>query len=97
MESPVIHSGPSKTWAPSGAAVITDSIFFAGLRGSILYKYNINEQKIVEYFKNEFGRIREVAAGPDGMLYISTSNRDGRGTPKQNDDRIIRVNPELLP
>ena len=34
------------------------------------------------------GRIREVAEGPDGYLYFSTSNKDGRGRPADNDDRI---------
>jgi glucose/arabinose dehydrogenase len=40
-----------------------------------------------------YGRIREVAEGPDGYLYFSTSNRDGRGTPAADDDRIIRLVP----
>jgi glucose/arabinose dehydrogenase len=39
------------------------------------------------------GRVREVAAGPDGYLYFSTSNRDGRGTPDKADDRIMRLVP----
>ena len=38
-------------------------------------------------------RIREVAEGPDGNLYFSTSNRDGRGDPAPDDDRILRVSP----
>jgi len=31
--------------------------------------------------------------GPDGNLYILTSNRDGRGSPASNDDRILRIVP----
>jgi glucose/arabinose dehydrogenase len=40
-----------------------------------------------------YGRIRDVAEGPDGYLYFSTSNKDGRGTPAADDDRIIRLVP----
>ena len=78
MVSPVIQSG-SQTWAPGGVAFLNGSIFFAGLRGSALYEYKINEKRLVEHFKNEYGRLRDVVVGPDNMLYVTTSNRDGRG------------------
>ena len=39
------------------------------------------------------GRIREVGQGPDGFLYFSTSNRDGRGSGAADDDRIMRIVP----
>jgi glucose/arabinose dehydrogenase len=41
----------------------------------------------------QYGRIRDVAEGPDGLLYFSTSNRDGRGKPTSDDDRILRLVP----
>ena len=91
--SPILESD-NDTWAPSGAAFLNGSIFFAGLRGTALYEYRINDKKLVTHFKGEFGRIREVIVGPDGFLYITTSNRDGRGTPAKDDDRIIRINPQ---
>lgn len=99
MVSPVRNSGPTTTWAPSGAVFVGDSLFFSGLRGQTLYEAVIKNNQITEFkehFKNQFGRIREVIVGPDGMLYITTSNRDGRGTPANEDDRIIRINPERL-
>jgi glucose/arabinose dehydrogenase len=46
-----------------------------------------------ENLLTEYGRIREVASGPDGFLYFSTSNRDGRGRPASDDDRIMRLVP----
>jgi glucose/arabinose dehydrogenase len=46
-----------------------------------------------EDLAKDYGRIREVAEGPDGYLYFSTSNRDGRGKPASDDDRIMRLVP----
>ena len=44
-------------------------------------------------FEKQYGRIRDVAEGPDGAIYFSTSNRDGRGSPASDDDRILRLVP----
>jgi glucose/arabinose dehydrogenase len=40
-----------------------------------------------------YGRLRDVVQGPDGALYVLTSNRDGRGSPRPGDDRILRITP----
>lgn len=99
METPKVHSGSSGVWAPGSAAFIGDSLFFGGLRGEAMYEAVIGSNDVVElkeHFKGEFGRIREVVVGPDNMLYITTSNRDGRGRSQAGDDRIIRINPERL-
>lgn len=96
MITPVINSGGS-TWAPADTAIIGNKIFFGGLKGQALFEANLpNPSEVVEKFKNEFGRIREVILGPDGMLYITTSNNDGRGTPNLGDDKVIRINPQKL-
>jgi len=97
METPILNSG-ADTWAPAGAAFLNNSIYFGGLRGQALYEATINGDKvgIKEHLKGELGRIREVIVGPDNLLYITTSNRDGRGIPNTTDDKIIRVNPTKL-
>ncbi len=98
METPVRNSG-NTTWAPSGAAIIGSSLFFSGLRGRTLYEAVIENGKITEvkeHFSGEFGRIREVIADKDGSLIITTSNTDGRGIPKRNDDKVLRINPKKL-
>jgi len=41
--------------------------------------------------QGKFGRLRDVVNGPDGSLYLCTSNRDGRNTPVATDDRIIKI------
>lgn len=95
--SPVAHSGNS-TWAPSGMAYLNGSLYFGGLRGKTLYQavINRNEVTIKKHLEDQFGRIRDVVLGPDNLLYITTSNRDGRGTIQPGDDKIIKINPAKL-
>lgn len=92
MVSPVLHSGVD-TWAPAGGDFIGASLFFGGLRGKALYEAFTGADTIVlrTHFLGEFGRMRDVVRGPDKALYITTSNRDGRGDPKAHDDKIIKV------
>ncbi|MBI4157444.1 PQQ-dependent sugar dehydrogenase [Candidatus Woesebacteria bacterium] len=91
METPIINSG-SDTWAPSGAVISDDKLYFAGLRGQAVYSMDLKTKELKKSFAGEFGRIRSVNLGPDGSFYIITSNRDGRNPfPNASDDRIIRI------
>lgn len=99
MELPVVHSGADITWAPAGAAWYDGSIFFVGLRGESLYEAKLSGSFVVEvvpHFFGQFGRLRVVNVGPDGWIYIATSNTDGRGEARAGDDKIIRINPKLF-
>ena len=99
MQTPKLNSGTSEAWAPASALYFQGSLFFGGLKGEALYEAVLdgeNVTKLKTHFKGKFGRIRSIRLGPDGMFYLPTSNRDGRGSPTTDDDRIIRVNPELL-
>jgi glucose/arabinose dehydrogenase len=74
------------------------SLIFATLKDATLYRLQLSSDgRTVEstetLFDGEFGRLRAVLVAPDGSIYIGTSNRDGRGTPMPNDDRIIRIRP----
>lgn len=102
MVTPVFNSGDSETWAPTGATFVTHgpwagALLFTGLRGESLYRLVLdpnNPRKVVGFerlFVREFGRLRDVAEGPDGALYLLTSNRDGRGRPSAEDDRVLRI------
>jgi glucose/arabinose dehydrogenase len=97
MASPVAHSG-RETWAPSGMAFLDGSLYYAGLRGQSLYRASLENGSVTvqAHLRRNFGRLRAVVAGPDGFLYLLTSNRDGRGVPTAEDDQVIRVNPEKL-
>lgn len=99
LVAPDLHSGASETWAPSGMAYLREHLVFAGLRGESLYVAEISRGKVEGlkvYLRGEYGRLRSVTVGPDGMLYVLTSNRDGRGKFEASDDRIIKINPEAL-
>ena len=44
-----------------------------------------------QWFDGYWGRLRDVCVSPDGKIYLAVSNRDGRGTPRPGDDRIIEI------
>jgi aldose sugar dehydrogenase len=101
LESPKIVFTPAVAPA-AGTFYKSDKIpefknnfFFATLKGEAIYrtKFSENGQEISSYEKLpgiNFGRIREIVEGPDGALYFTTSNTDGRGTVRENDDKIYR-------
>lgn len=95
---PIEHSGNNSTWAPSGIAFLDGALYFTGLRGASLFKAKIENEDIdlTKHFEGEFGRLRDVVVGPDGLLYILTNNRDGRGRLAAGDDKILVVNPQKL-
>lgn len=99
LVSPVASSGGGDTWAPAGIAYYDGSLFFAGLRGMSLYEVRLGESPLLirPHLSGNFGRLRDVVTGPDNNLYVSTSNRDGRGVPAGDDDRILWVNVRKLP
>jgi glucose/arabinose dehydrogenase len=93
MEKPVAHSGADETWAPASLAYANSSLYFAGLRGQSLYEAKINADNTVvlrAHFSQEYGRLRTVVEH-GGSLYLTTSNTDGRGSPRPNDDKIFRI------
>jgi glucose/arabinose dehydrogenase len=102
----VLYFAP-ETAAPSGASfyrgtripAFAGNLFFGALRGAHLHRVVLDaadrrrvagHEKLLE---GRFGRIRDVVTGPDGALYFCTNNRDGRGTPIAEDDRIVRIVP----
>jgi len=72
------------------------NFFFGCLAGTRLIRVVLDGRRVVSQenlLSDKLGRIREVATGPDGYIYFSTSNRDGRGSPASDDDRIMRIVP----
>ena len=81
----------------------TGNLFFTSLRGQHLQRVVLDssrEQVVAierlfeqSLYSGVYGRLRDVIQGPDGALYLTTSNRDGRGLPAPDDDRVLRIVP----
>ncbi|HET7478343.1 MAG TPA: PQQ-dependent sugar dehydrogenase, partial [Rubrobacteraceae bacterium] len=91
--------------SPSGATILKDSaipqwdgdFFMAALRGARLWRLELGPSGDVTgteaLLTGEYGRLRNAVQAPDGSLWVFTNNRDGRGTPTEGDDRILRLAP----
>ncbi|MGE3467229.1 MAG: sorbosone dehydrogenase family protein [Pyrinomonadaceae bacterium] len=103
MVSPLLEYSPACAPASgmfyNGAKfpIFKGNFFFGCLRGARIIRVVLDGRKVISQenlLENTFGRIREMAEGPDGYIYFSTSNRDGRGSPAKDDDRIMRIIPD---
>ena len=102
LEAPLLEYTPSCAPA-SGAfyngdkfAAFKGNFFLGCLRGTRIVRVVLDGRKVVSQgnlLEKTYGRIREIEEGPDGYIYFSTSNRDGRGSPAKEDDRILRIVP----
>ncbi|MEV4737765.1 MULTISPECIES: PQQ-dependent sugar dehydrogenase [unclassified Microbacterium] len=88
---PVQQWSPDEA-SPSGIAVTDSEILIANLRGERLRVVPIDDLSAEsERGIGELGRLRDVVIAPDGAVWVLTNNTDGRGTPRDGDDRIISV------
>ena len=103
METPLVEYSPAV--APASGTFYRgeafpeykNNFFFGALKGEAIVRLVIDGRKITaqEYLlKEKYGRIREVAVSPEGYIYFSTSNKDGRGDSAETDDRILRIIPK---
>jgi glucose/arabinose dehydrogenase len=94
-------TNPQITWStddasPSGLAFLDGRLWLGALKGERLWRVDVNGKKASAekgFFVGKYGRVRTVVAAPDGNLWVTTSNRDGRGDPASSDDRILLVRP----
>lgn len=80
---------------------LTNTFLFGALRGEgiiqVVFDQN-NPSRVLSYQKLagiEVGRVRDIVEGPDGLIYFTTSNQDGRGSAQVGDDQLYRLVPEL--
>ncbi len=79
--------------SPSGIAYLDGAVWMAGLGGERLWRIDVDGDRVVgdptAFFGGEYGRVRTLEVAPDGSLWMTTSNTDGRGDPRPDDDRIL--------
>jgi glucose/arabinose dehydrogenase len=85
---------PTSEASPSGAAIVGDTLYAAALRGERLWAVPLDGRggtgQPRALLDGVYGRLRHAAVAPDGALWVLTSNRDGRGDPATDDDRVLR-------
>lgn len=83
--------------SPSGLAYYGGALWVAALRGQRLIQVPVGADgavgEPVSLFVGQYGRLRTVTPAPDGTLWFTTSNRDGRGSPRDGDDRVLQFQP----
>jgi glucose/arabinose dehydrogenase len=87
--SAAIYDGPIAEWQ--------GDLFFGALAGDFLGRAELDDGAVTgrgRLLEGEFGRLRTAFSGPSEYLYVTTSNRDGRGSPTETDDRLLRIRPE---
>ena len=72
---------------------IKGKLVMTSLRASNLYTLDLQNPSLqtLDIILSGTGRIRDVLQGPDGSLYILSSNTDGKGFPEKDDDRLLRI------
>ncbi|MFV0133489.1 PQQ-dependent sugar dehydrogenase [Streptomyces sp. HMX87] len=94
FHDPVAQWSPEEA-SPSGIAYAEGSVWMAGLRGERLWRIPLKGTEPAAdsqaFLEGEHGRLRTVVAAGDDRLYLVTSNTDGRGNPKEGDDRILEL------
>lgn len=88
MESPLFHTG-EETWAPSGIEIKNGNIYVATLRGESIRVVDLTGTKVEIEFEGA-GRMRDILI-EENALYSITNNRDGRGNPREGDDRLFKI------
>lgn len=94
-------TNPAMVWetdlnSPSGLAWLDGHLWLGALAGERLWRVTVDGTTVSDkqgYLIGEYGRLRTVVATPGGDLWVTTSNRDGRGQPRDGDDRILLVRP----
>jgi glucose/arabinose dehydrogenase len=92
FHDPVV-TWPTAQASPSGATIAGGTLYAAALRGERLWSVPLDGGGVGQpraLLVGAYGRLRHVAMAADGSLWVLTSNREGRGDPSADDDRVLR-------
>jgi len=89
---------PAEAGGPGGCAAAGGAVFLGALDGQRVHAFALDGTGVVvgdpeEFLAGQYGRLRTVVLDAEGALWITTSNRDGIGTPVEDDDRVLRILP----
>ncbi|HJU35299.1 MAG TPA: PQQ-dependent sugar dehydrogenase [Nitrososphaera sp.] len=96
FEKPIVCFNPAiapagLTFAALDSLGYQNDILLATLKAQHIRLVDL-ESDIESNILTGFGRIRDVIEDPnDGSLYVTTSNKDGRAVPSQDDDKILKI------
>jgi glucose/arabinose dehydrogenase len=85
---------PTDECGPSGIAIAHDVAWIGALTGTRLWRVPLlgtAAGRPQPFLVGRYGRLRTVSFAPDGSLWLTTSNTDGRGQVRPGDDRILRL------
>jgi glucose/arabinose dehydrogenase len=94
---PVIDlPGPDAGFA--GCTVSGSTVFLGALEGRRIVIVALDAQGVPtgqpeDFLSDTYGRLRTVVLDAQGGLWVTTSNRDGVGTPGEGDDKVLRIVP----
>ncbi|MFA9430622.1 sorbosone dehydrogenase family protein [Egicoccus sp. AB-alg2] len=102
VDAAFVAQPPEASW--SGATVLRDGaipqwegdLLVTALRGERLWRLGLDGEEVTdaeELYAGEYGRLRTAVVAPDGAVWLLTTNRDGRGDPGPDDDRLLRLGP----
>jgi glucose/arabinose dehydrogenase len=96
--APPLVTVPVAEGGLGGCAAAGGAVFLGALDGQRVHVVAVDENGAVsgdpeQFLEGRYGRLRSVAVDAEGALWITTSNRDGVGTPQEADDRVLRIMP----
>ena len=89
------------TWSPADGGAVACAVTNGVLASTSLDKEQLSALQMAGprtftgsptvLLDNRYGRLLTVTADSTGLLWLTTSNKDGRGQPVPSDDRVVVV------
>ncbi len=88
---------PASIGGVGDCAIASNSLYVTGLGGQDVFRATLNAKgepgPFTGLLKKKYGRLLTVVTAADGSLWLTTSNKDGRGKPVADDERVLHIMP----